>query len=63
MALPLDRLRALVDEGVVGSVADSHYSIMGFQGNDPSVLVNESAPAIARTMKDEEVDLALLAPV
>jgi hypothetical protein len=36
---------------------------MGFQGNDRSVLENESAPAIAAAMQSEEVDLALLAPV
>ena len=63
MALPLDRLRALVDEGVVGAIAESHYSIMGYQGNDSSTLEQESAPAIAEAMKSEEVDLALLAPV
>ncbi len=63
VALPLDRLRELVDEGVVGAMADTHYSVMGFQGSDPSRLENESAPAIAEIMKSEEVDLALLAPV
>ena len=63
VALPLDRLRELVAEGHVGAVADSHYSIMGFQGADSSTLENESAPAIAEAMKSEEVDLALLAPV
>ena len=63
VALPLDRLRELAEAGEVGAVADSHYSIMGFQGNDPSELVEKSAPAIAQAMKSEEVDLALLAPV
>ena len=63
MALPLDRLRELVGEGEVGAVAATHYSIMGFQGSDSSVLENESAPAIAAAMQSEEVDLALLAPV
>ena len=63
VALPLDRLRELVAEGVAGSVAPSHYSTMGYQGNDTSVLENETAPAIAEAMKSEEVDLALLAPV
>ena len=62
-ALPLDRLRELVAEGEVGSLAETHYSIMGFQGSDSSQLENESAPAIAEIMKSEEVDLALLAPV
>jgi D-proline reductase (dithiol) PrdB len=63
VALPVDRLRELVAEGVVGSIADTHYSIMGFQGSDSSKLVEESAPAIAAAMKNEEVDLAILAPV
>jgi D-proline reductase (dithiol) PrdB len=63
VAMPLDRLRELAEEGVIGSVAETHYSVMGFQGNDSSALENESAPAIAEIMKSEEVDLALLAPV
>jgi D-proline reductase (dithiol) PrdB len=63
VALPLDRLRDLAAAGEVGAVAETHYSIMGFQGNDRSVLENESAPAIAAAMQSEEVDLALLAPV
>jgi D-proline reductase (dithiol) PrdB len=63
VALPLDRLRELVDEGVVGDLAPTHYSIMGYQGNDSSELENQSAPAIAEAIRSEEVDLALLAPV
>lgn len=63
VALPLDRLHELTDDGVLGGVARTHYSTMGFQGNDSSVLENETAPAIAAAMKNEEVDLAILAPV
>jgi D-proline reductase (dithiol) PrdB len=63
VALPVDRLRELAEEGVVGAIADSHYSIMGFQGNDSTALEQESAPAIAEAMKAEGVDLVLLAPV
>jgi len=63
VALPLDRLRDLVSAGEVGEVAPSHYSIMGFQGRDTSTLENESAPQIASAMRNEGVDLALLAPV
>jgi hypothetical protein len=63
VALPLDRLREQVGEGVVGAMAETHYSIMGYQGNDASELEEKSAPAIAAAMKREEVDLALLAPV
>ena len=63
VALPLDRLRELVSDESVGSMAESHYSIMGYQGNDTSVLEEQSAPEIAAAMRGEEVDLALLAPV
>jgi D-proline reductase (dithiol) PrdB len=63
VALPLDRIREMAAEGVVGAVAESHYSIMGYQGNDSSTLEKQSAPEIAAAMRSEEVDLALLAPV
>ncbi|MFQ5417261.1 MAG: glycine/sarcosine/betaine reductase selenoprotein B family protein [Myxococcota bacterium] len=63
VALPLDRLRELVAAREVGAMADSHYSIMGYQGGDATVLEAESAPAIAAAMGSEEVDLAILAPV
>jgi D-proline reductase (dithiol) PrdB len=63
VALPLDRLRELVAAGEVGAMAATHYSVMGYQGNDGKKLVNESAPAIAASMRNEGVDLALLAPV
>ncbi len=63
VALPLDRLREFAGAGEIGSVADTHYSIMGYQGNDSSELATVSAPQIAASMKNEEVDLALLAPV
>ena len=63
VALPLDRLRELVDEKVVGAMADTHYSTMGYQGNDLTTLEQRSAPEIAAAMRNEEVDLAILAPV
>jgi D-proline reductase (dithiol) PrdB len=63
VALPLARLDELVAAGEVGASAQTHYSIMGFQGNDSSKLENESAPAIAEALIGEEVDLFLLAPV
>jgi len=63
VALPLDRLHELAKQGVVGSVATTHYSTMGYQGNDASTLEQQTAPAIAAEMKSEQVDLAILAPV
>ena len=63
VALPLDRLRELAEDGLVGSIAPTHYSIMGYQGADSSELVEKSAPEIARSMLEEGVNLAILAPV
>lgn len=63
VALPLDRARELVAEGRIGALAETHYSTMGYQGNDATSQVEQSAPEIAARMKREEVDLALLAPV
>jgi len=63
VALPLDRLRELAAEGVIGSVSESHYSTMGYQGNDSEILERKSAPEIAAAMAAEQVDLVVLAPV
>ena len=63
VALPVDRLRELVAAGQVGAIADTHYSIMGYQGDDTTILERDSAPQNAQAMKGEQVDLALLAPV
>ncbi len=63
VALPLARLSELAADGVVGSSAPGHYSIMGFQGNDASTLENTAGPEIARAMKSDAVDLVVLAPV
>jgi len=63
VALPLARLDELVAAAEVGASAETHYSIMGYQGNDSSTLERESAPAIAAALVSEEVDLFLLAPV
>lgn len=63
VALPLERARELIAAGRLGALADTHYSTMGYQGNDTSELEQRSAPEIAARMRLEEVDLALLAPV
>jgi D-proline reductase (dithiol) PrdB len=62
VALPLTRLAELAAAGVIGSVAPTHYSVMGYQ-LDPTTQVTQSAPAIAASMRGEEVTAAVLAPV
>ena len=60
VAYPIDRLRELAADGVIGSVADTHYSVMG--STDPTTM-SETADAIAGRLKQEVVDAVLLCPV
>ncbi|MBM3943324.1 MAG: hypothetical protein FJ316_10470 [SAR202 cluster bacterium] len=56
---PLDRLRELCDAGVVGGIAPTAYSIMGFNP-DPTRLAEETAPELARRIKTSGADIALM---
>jgi D-proline reductase (dithiol) PrdB len=59
---PMDRLRELADEGVIGSTADEYFAFMGSIFNIDPVIEN-SAPEVGRRLKQAGVDVALLAPV
>jgi len=61
VVLPMRRLAELAREGLVGSPAPTHYSIMGYI-LDPTELVGKTAPAIAERMRGEGVDAAALVP-
>lgn len=58
---PLQRLRELADEGVIGDGSPRHYSFMGYIPVT-APLTDETAPAVANFMKEDHVDLALLVP-
>lgn len=60
--LPLRRLTELARDGVVGRPAPTHYSVMGYI-LDSTAQIEQTAPAIARRMRDEGVDAAALVPV
>jgi len=60
IAFPLDRLRELAADGVVGSVADYHYS---FMGATPPEEMESAARSLAALLKGDQVDAALLVPV
>lgn len=62
VAFPLDRLRELARDGVIGSVAPRHFSFMG-SILAPGRLVRDTAPIVARSLVSDEVDVALLVPV
>ena len=64
VALPVDRLRELAEQGVIGSVADTSLLDHGLPGQRLRAPWSRRArTAIAAAMRSEEVDLALLAPV
>ncbi len=62
LALPLDRLRELRQEGLIGDVSKRHYSLMG-SITAPARLVSNTAPEIARGLLEDAVDAVLLTPV
>jgi len=57
---PIDRLRELAEEGVIGGVADTHYTIMG--SSDPAGMM-DCADQIAGQLRQEQIDSILLSPV
>jgi D-proline reductase (dithiol) PrdB len=60
VAYPIDRLHELADEGVIGGVADTHFSVMG--STDPK-LMEETADSLAARMRRDAIDAVLLCPV
>jgi D-proline reductase (dithiol) PrdB len=57
---PIDRLRELAQEGIIGSVADYHYSFMG--ANSPH-QVEDMVRKLAGIIKQDKVDAIFLVPV
>ena len=57
---PIDRLRELAADGIIGGVASTHYTVMG--STDPAAMV-ESAGGIAAALLAEGCNAVVLAPV
>ncbi len=60
ICFPLQRLHELADEGVIGSVANFHFTV---SGGRPPLDLEDSARAMASTMRAEGVDTVLLVPI
>ncbi|MBI5248737.1 MAG: selenoprotein B glycine/betaine/sarcosine/D-proline reductase [Desulfomonile tiedjei] len=60
VVFPLDRVRELAEQGILGSVASFHYSFMG--AADPKSM-EVVARDLAGLLKDDLVDAVLLVPV
>ncbi len=59
---PIERLRELRADGVIGDVAPRHWS--GFMGRiyRRAQVQQESAPALARLLHEDKVDIFVLVP-
>ncbi len=63
VVFPIDRLRELQEEGLVGGVARTHYSFMGhITGSQLRYLIGNSAPEVAIKLKEAGVDIVVLTP-
>lgn len=60
VVLPVDRLRELVADGSIGSVAATHFTVMG--STDPAAMA-EAADGMAAAMKADKVNAVVLTPV
>ena len=60
VVFPLDHLKQMAADGEIGSVAQWHYSFMG--ATDPTRMV-ETAPQVAKLLKEDGVTAAILIPV
>ncbi len=62
LAMPLDRFRELVEKGKIGSLNERHFSFMG-SIVAPRKLIDETAPEVARRLKNDGVEAVFLTPV
>jgi D-proline reductase (dithiol) PrdB len=61
VVFPLDRIKELARERVIGSVADFHYSFMG--AGSPVTRMEAKAREVAGLLRQDGVDAVLLTPV
>jgi D-proline reductase (dithiol) PrdB len=62
VVLPLRAFKQLAAEGAIGSLADEHYSFMGYQDRRLLDWRNTQGPELAARLKERSVDVLLLAP-
>jgi D-proline reductase (dithiol) PrdB len=62
LAFPLDRLRELEKEKMIGSLNHRHFSFMG-SIVAPSRFIQQTIPETAEKLTQDQIDVALLVPV
>ena len=61
IVFPLGRFRDLAAQGIIGSLADIHYSFMG--AGLPPTAYESSAAQVAGLLKQDKIDAVFLTPV
>jgi len=59
---PISRLHELLAEGTIGALAKTFYGFMGWVADPSQGLIPDTAPQVAKKLKDEQVDVVLLTP-
>ncbi|KAA0237441.1 hypothetical protein EDM76_06470 [bacterium] len=62
VVFPVRAFRQLEAEGAIGSLADEHYSFMGYQERSLNDWRTKQGPELAARLKERAVDVLLLAP-
>lgn len=63
IVFPVERLREFTSEGVIRRLADRNYGFMGHITKPHIItLMNQTAPEVARLLKQDGVDAVLLTP-
>jgi len=64
VVFPIDRLHEMAEEGIIGSVANTHISFMGAQPDHTLETIRlDTGPAAAELLHEDNVDIILLTPV
>jgi D-proline reductase (dithiol) PrdB len=58
---PLDRLKELKEEAIIGDISATHFGLMGYMLNGNRVK-RDIGPVIAKKLMKENVDIVLLSP-
>ena len=61
VVFPIDRLRELAADGTIGAVSPLHVGMMGWNPDGARVR-DETAPAVARALREAGADAAILTP-
>lgn len=63
LVFPLERLQELQSLGEIGELTPTHYSLMGhIDGPHLPTLLHQTARELAKRLREEHADLALLVP-